>query len=61
MSILGNNNPRILPRTGKATLAFLSVVGTLEKMAIIEEGEGRRARNYSDLDLSNSIYTGKND
>ena len=61
MSILGNNNPHILPRTGRASLAFLSVVGTLEKMAIIEEGEDRTARNYSDLDLSNSIYTGKNE
>jgi len=57
MSRFLDKQPTILPKTAKPTLAFLSVVSNLEKIAIIEEGEGTLARNFGDLDLSNSIYT----
>lgn len=60
-SFLDGIRPQILPTTKTAKLSFLNVVGNLEKIAIIDEGEGTLARNYSDLDLSDSIYTGKND
>jgi len=59
MSRFLDKDPQFLPKMGKSKTAFLNVIGTLEKIAIIEEGEGHLARNYSDLDLSNSIYTGK--
>ena len=57
MSRFLDKQPTILPKTAKPILAFLSVVSNLEKIAIIEEGEGTLARNFGDLDLSNSIYT----
>ena len=57
MSRFLDKQPTILPKTAKPTLAFLSIVSNLEKIAIIEEGEGTLARNFGDLDLSNSIYT----
>jgi len=53
---LDNTDPKILPRQAAAKVAFLSVVSNLEKIAIIEEGEGVIARNSNKLDLSNSIY-----
>ena len=57
MSRFLDKEPTILPKVAKTTLAFLSVVSNLEKISIIEEGEGKLARNFDDLDLSNSIYT----
>jgi len=57
MSRFLDKQPTILPKTAKPTLAFLSIVSNLEKISIIEEGEGTLARNFDDLDLSNSIYT----
>lgn len=57
MSRFLDKEPRILPKVAKPTLAFLNIVSNLEKIAIIEEGEGKLARNFDDLDLSNSIYT----
>jgi hypothetical protein len=57
MSRFLDKEPNILPKVAKPTLAFLSIVSNLEKMAIIEEGEGKISRNFKDLDLSNSIYT----
>jgi len=62
MSRLFNDDKlNILPVLGAPKNAFLSIVSNLEKIAIIEEGEGKLARNYNDLDLSNSIYNGKED
>jgi len=57
MSRFLDKEPRILPKVAKTTLAFLNVVSNLEKMAIIEEGEGSLARNFNELNLSDSIYT----
>lgn len=57
MSRFLDKEPSIFPKVGKPTLSFLNVVSNLEKIAIIEEGEGVLARNYEDLDLKNSIYT----
>jgi len=57
MSTLFNNEtPRILPRTAYVHKSFLEIVSPLVKLDIIKEGEGRRARNASKLNLSNSIY-----
>lgn len=56
---LDDTNPRILPRLATPKVAFLGVVSNLEKIAIIEEGEGTIARNAHKLDLSNSIYDKK--
>ena len=53
---LDNTEPSILPRKATAKTALLSVVSNLEKLAIIEEGEGVIARNSGKLNLSNSIY-----
>jgi len=57
MSRFLDKQPSILPKTAKPTLAFLSVVSNLEKIAIIEEGEGTLARNFGDLNLNDSIYS----
>jgi len=47
--------PRILPKVGYAKTSF-NIVSPLIKLDIIKEGEGRKCRNASKLDLSNSIY-----
>ena len=57
MSRVLDKEPNNLPKIAKPTLSFLSIISNLEKMAIIEEGEGKISRNFKDLDLSNSIYT----
>jgi len=57
MSRFLDKEPSILPKVAKSTVAFLSVVSNLEKIAIIEEGEGTIARNFGDLNLSDSIYS----
>ena len=57
MSTLFNDNtPRILPKTALQKKSFLDIVSPLVKLDIIKEGEGRKARNASKLDLTNSIY-----
>ena len=57
MSRFLDKEPSILPKVAKPTVAFLSVVSNLEKIAIIEEGEGILARNFNDLNLNDSIYS----
>lgn len=57
MSTLFNNEtPHILPKTSFNKHSFLEIVSPLVKLDIIQEGEGRKARNANKLDLSNSIY-----
>ena len=57
MSTLFNNeSPRLLPKAAFNKKSFLEVVSTLVKLDIIKEGEGRRCRNASKLNLANSIY-----
>jgi len=54
--LFNDETPRILPKTSFNKKSFLEIVSPLTKIDIIKEGEGRKARNASKLDLSNSIY-----
>lgn len=58
-NLFGKKNTDIFPPKQAATVAGLSVLNSLEKLAVVEEANNlgdRVARNFEDLDLSGSIY-----
>lgn len=57
--LLDSTTPQILFSYNTTTVAGLSVLSNLEKIALIEEGENVKARNSYKLDLTNSIYEDK--
>jgi len=55
-NLFNDETPSILPKVSFNKNSFLDIVSPLVKIDIIKEGEGRKARNASKLNLSNSIY-----
>ena len=55
-NLFNNESPKILPKKAFNRTSFLEIISPIVKMDIIQEGEGKIARNSSKLDLTNSIY-----
>lgn len=57
MSFLLGEDKVTLPKYALYEGSSLSITSPLKKLAIIQEGEHQVARNFSKLNLENSIYS----
>jgi hypothetical protein len=56
MSFLLGEDKVTLPKYAFYEGSFLNVISPLKKLAIIQEGEHQITRNFSKLNLTDSIY-----